>query len=682
MADIFISYARADRDRIEKLASVLEGEGYSVWWDRHIKSGAEFSKDIEAELNAAKAVVVAWSADANQSRWVKDEANFAAEAGKLMAVTLDETPPPMGFRQYHALDFSGWNGAVPAPIFQDLLTTLRDSVGQGAGSADPKPQEMSATSAAVTPINASRFSDPKIWSGALAVLLIVVSAGVSLTRSGRNAPEPAIEIAETGTSIAVLPFADMSPAGDQEYFSDGMAEEILNALVKLPNLRVAGRTSSFSFKGKDVAIPEIGKALNVTHVLEGSVRKQGNNVRITAQLIKSEDGIHLWSETYDGTLENIFDLQDNVSRAIAAELEIKLNVGESVRLAKQLTTNQEAYDLYLRGRRLSNITWGEDTLLKSIDLYERAVALDPDFFEAWVYLALDNWRLPLNIPVKDQAPYLEKSEEALQRALEINPTDTHALYNQAQLALINKNYAEGARLMENLPASDTNFGFHYLILGRTREALNYFERGLEADSLNSQLYYWKAVAEFQLGQFENSERSAIQAKELGFAGAAFAISEARFMQGDDTGARTVLLEAYDETAYFFPQFADRDQLEYAINVIYGNDEVAKEQLITALEQSIDPDYPVPSSTVGAWRLLGEPERFIDAIDHHIPAHTPINLIFVWGTGEGDRKIRQHPKFAAWTDKVGLVTAWQEFGWPDKCKPNAGTDGSNGQFTCT
>ena len=116
----------------------------------------------------------------------------------------------------------------------------------------------------------------------------------------------------------------MSATGDQEYFSDGMAEEILNALVKMPNLRVTGRTSSFAFKGKNMDMRDIGKALNVSHILEGSVRKQGERVRITAQLIQSADGSHLWSETYDGTLENIFDLQESVSRAIADELKVKL----------------------------------------------------------------------------------------------------------------------------------------------------------------------------------------------------------------------------------------------------------------------------------------------------------------------------------------------------------------------
>ena len=173
----------------------------------------------------------------------------------------------------------------------------------------------------------------------------------------------------------------------------------------------------------------------------------------------------------------------------------------------------------------------------------------------------------------------------------------------------------------------------------------------------------------------------MKAYELGFGAAVFVISEAKFLQGDIAGAKAVILDSYDENAYFFPQFSNRDELEYALDVLYGNEPNSKEQFIKFLEQSIDPDYPVPSSTVGAWRWLGQPDRFIDAIDSHISAHTPTNLIYIWGENEGDRKIRQHPRFAKWADKVGLVKAWQEFGWPDKCKPNDGTDGSGGQFTC-
>jgi len=158
-------------------------------------------------------------------------------------------------------------------------------------------------------------------------------------------------------SIAVLPFADMSPEGDQEYLSDGIAEELLNLLAQIPDLQVAARTSSFSFKGKDVKIADVASELHVAHVLEGSVRKAGNRVRITAQLIKANDGYHLWSETFDRTLDDVFAIQDEISAAVVAVLKVHL-LGEA---PKSVEVDPEAYALYLQGRyfheRRSQTDW-------------------------------------------------------------------------------------------------------------------------------------------------------------------------------------------------------------------------------------------------------------------------------------------------------------------------------------
>src|SRR5690242_17989705 len=154
-------------------------------------------------------------------------------------------------------------------------------------------------------------------------------------------------------SIAVLPFTDLSPAHDQEYFSDGMAEELLNSLAKLKDLKVAGRTSSFSFKGKNDDLRVIGKTLSVANILEGSLRKQGDKVRITAQLIQVSDGFHLWSDTYDGDISDVFALQERIARAIAEKLEVVLK-GDQQRIVPVATTNPEAYALYLQATQIFN----------------------------------------------------------------------------------------------------------------------------------------------------------------------------------------------------------------------------------------------------------------------------------------------------------------------------------------
>jgi TolB-like protein len=187
-------------------------------------------------------------------------------------------------------------------------------------------------------------------------------------------------------SIAVLPFADMSPNKDQEYFCEGMAEEIINALSHITDLRVVARTSAFSFKGKNMDIREIGKKLNVEAILEGSIRKSGDHLRVTAQLINIEDGYHLWSEKYERKLEDVFAIQDEISLAIVDNLKVELLSGEQNELVKRYTENKEAYNLFLKGRYSWNRR-SEVGFSKAIGFFERAIELDPDYAFAYAGLA-------------------------------------------------------------------------------------------------------------------------------------------------------------------------------------------------------------------------------------------------------------------------------------------------------
>ncbi|MFV1998650.1 MAG: adenylyl cyclase, partial [Acidiferrobacterales bacterium] len=193
----------------------------------------------------------------------------------------------------------------------------------------------------------------------------------------QSAPKPA----DNFQTIAVLPFVNMSSDKEQEYFSDGLSEELLNLLAKIPELRVAARTSSFSFKGKDIDIPEIAARLKVAHVLEGSVRKSGNQIRITAQLIQADNGYHLWSETYDRELDNIFQIQDEIALAVVDALKITL-LGEA---PKVRATDPEAYQLFLEGQFLRRQVT-EDSLPRAIDLFKKALEIDPGYVPAWAEL--------------------------------------------------------------------------------------------------------------------------------------------------------------------------------------------------------------------------------------------------------------------------------------------------------
>ena len=253
MADIFLSYASPeDHGRVKPLVDALQAEGWSIWWDRELVAGPSFNEKIQAALNAARCVVVVWSQHSIKSRWCQDEANEGLEREVLIPVRIDDVRPPLGFRSSQTASLMGW------PQQHGELDRLLAGIRECLGSS---PESVAAPSIGVK------------------------------------------------RSIAVLPFANMSNDPDQEFFADGIAEELINALVALGDLDVIARTSSFQFKNRNEDVRQIASALGVSHVLEGSVRKSGETVRVTAQLIEGASGMHLWSDRYDR------NLTDNICRS-------------------------------------------------------------------------------------------------------------------------------------------------------------------------------------------------------------------------------------------------------------------------------------------------------------------------------------------------------------------------------
>ena len=257
---------------------------------------------------------------------------------------------------------------------------------------------------------------------AVTIALAVVAAGLfvyQLVRSKSDTSNSPITATTANKSIAVLPFVDLSQARDQEYFCDGISEEILDALAKVEGLRVVARTSSFSFKGKNSDVAEIGQKLNVQNVLEGSLRREGNRIRVTAQLINARDGFHIWSDTYERELQSVFAVQDEITRAIVDALKVTLAVVPAARPQQ----NAEAYDLYLQGLYLSNKT-DEESLRKSLVLFQRALDVDPNFGRAWTGIA-KAWLWLADAYVRPVEAW-PKVENAASKALALNETDAEA----------------------------------------------------------------------------------------------------------------------------------------------------------------------------------------------------------------------------------------------------------------
>ncbi len=341
MADIFLSYAREDLARVRPLIAAIEASGWSVWWDQTIHAGADFGAETATALDGAKAVVVVWSPHSVASKWVRDEAGHGRDAETLIPVALDGAAPPLGFRQIQTIDFDGWSGDPSAPQFKVLFAALDRIAAAPVAPAAPAP-------IAVQPSRMQRFLKPVPLAAAGAAALALIAAVALLPSSGtrptdgppyaesRSAtptpphPEegalaPVSKDAASEKSVAVLPFVALSSGPDDGYFADGLSEEIINSLTVLPDLLVTARTSAFHFKDKNTPIPEIAATLGVAHVVEGSVRRVGDTVRITAQLIRAEDGFHLWSQTYDRSLSDVFaaqtDIAENVARALGVLLD-------------------------------------------------------------------------------------------------------------------------------------------------------------------------------------------------------------------------------------------------------------------------------------------------------------------------------------------------------------------------
>ena len=322
--------------------------------------------------------------------------------------------------------------------------------------------------------------------------------------------------AQTARSIAVLPFVNMSDDASNEYFSDGLSEELLNLLAKIPELKVASRSSAFQFKGEKFDLKDVALKLDVAHILEGSVRKAGNQVRITAQLIKAEDGYHMWSDTYDRSLDNIFAIQDEISAAVVEALKIEL-LGEA---PKAEVVNPEAYALLLKARYLYS-KWGKENFKNAVIAYQQALTIDPGYAEAWAGLSVTYLS-------QAQSGYLTSEEgvvmarNAVEKALELNPNLATAW---ARLALIQSMFEwdwKGAEVsvrkaLELAPSDPRVLGAAANLAssrGNLEESLAYYQRILAADPLDVITLYNIGNTLFQQGRLEESEAAYRRLLEL------------------------------------------------------------------------------------------------------------------------------------------------------------------------
>jgi len=461
--------------------------------------------------------------------------------------------------------------------------------------------------------------------------------------------------AELDKSIAVLPFVNMSDDAGNEYFSDGLSEELLNLLVKIPELQVAARTSSFSFKGKDIKAPQIAQELSVIYILEGSVRKAGNQVRITAQLINAKDGFHLWSETYDRDLDDIFVVQDEIASKVVAALRITL-MGE---MPESQQTDPEVYSLYLQGKFFGNLK-GQENLEKAIAAFKQALAIAPDYAPAWV---------ELSVAYQDQRKYGWMTREqaftlsmaATEKALAI---DSNMAAAWASLAFLKRRQLDwsGAKAAidkasELEPNNSLVIGTAASLagnLGQLETSTELFERNVKLNPLSLSSLRALGIRYSTAGRYDEAIETynRVIAINPDYPGIHLNLATTYLHKGDP---ETALVEV-DKN----PSAPSYEHLRARILSTLGN-EVEAQAIIDKLLETTALEYPASMALTYAWR--GENDLAFEWYEIGFQQDKGAMAYFLrspWSKG-----LESDPRYLVLVEKLGLLEAWKSMPRPDE-----------------
>ena len=464
-------------------------------------------------------------------------------------------------------------------------------------------------------------------------------------------------------SIAVLPFVNMSEDPAQEYFSDGIAEELLNLLVKVDGLHVASRTSSFAFKGSSASIPDIASQLKVTNVLEGSVRKAGNRVRITAQLIDTTNDRHLWSESYDRELDDIFAIQNEIASAIVTALasELGLDLDAAEVSVEADTRNMDAYELFLQGRAL---VIDRQDLPRAMDLLEQATQLDPDFARAWSMLGMAYYLVPSwsTLSPAEDASFYARTEQAIDRALELDPRQS---LSWAVKAMLKQYEPEGADW---------------------EAALELTDKALELDPSNATAWLWSGLRYTELGFHEQARKQLMRCLEIdpAYINCRRHLSRVLLIQGDTQAAvdqyvviaRSRLIAT--DTVFVEFVFREGNQLAGLIAANYLRllyPDFPMDEWVAGLERP-EQDHTASLPRVLDWlenkqeKPIGITESLLLAIGAYDRIEADLSYVNNWIWLPGNERFRRSPHFQRVIRDLNMPAYWDEHGLPPGCEKAA------------
>jgi len=505
MADVFISYATEDRERVEPIVEAIERAGFSVWWDRRIGLGSSFDREIERELDSARCVLVVWSANSIESDWVRNEAQEGLDRSVLVPLLIDDVRPPLAFRRAQT-------ALIREKPTRDELNLIVTSVQftcerDQAGRAFDQSNEHGRTPG-VTRSQERRWRWSWIAGGASAVLVLVLAGIWSMQEAQQFTSKQPGQEAEPAqqTKVAVLPFTNMSNDQHQEYFSDGITEDILNELARNTSLIVRPRSSAFALKGASLDLQAIGRQLNVTHILNGSVRRSGERIRVTVQLSEVSGNRSIWSDRYERELSDVFIVQDEITREVVEALNAQF-----VRHATPREfVGDEAYDAFLLGRHHMS----RFEVQEAIGWMKIATNLNPDNADAWADLARVNAIMTFLGLIPNFGQPLQDRSEHIARALAIDPSNPNAQGLKAMfMFIVDRDYqASIDQLVELVKSNPNNREVHlYLsyVLGAIERhvlAEKVALRIVELDPLSSGMLGGHVGALLNAGAVEDARR--------------------------------------------------------------------------------------------------------------------------------------------------------------------------------
>lgn len=463
MADVFVSYARATEELARRIAEALRKLGYSVWRDDELPAHRPYADVIEERLRSAKAVVVVWSKEAVKSQWVRAEADLARLEGKLVQLSIDGAQPPLPFNQTQFAIMDGWHGDEAAPSWRKIVDSVAALVGQ--------PES--------TPLVKGLPALP------------------------------------SRPSIAVLPFINLSHDPEQDYFTEGIVEEIVASLARFKSLFVIAAGADLLADGRPVSPQEAAHQLGVRYLLKGSVRKAGDRVRIAVHLVEAESGAEIWTNTLNDTMDDIFALQDRVAEHVAGVLETAVQDQDIINASDRPTANMNSYDLYLRAMQLFRLS-RKDEMKTAIDLLDRAIELDPNFAIAISQACVCHRQMIDHRWIDDIVECRKRGLDLVERALAVAGIDTRVLAQvAASLPGLEGRTDRAIRLIERAIALNPSSSFVWLISGsiHLRDgqpdiAAEHLETSMRLDpisaSANAYSRMYLASARFQQGRFDEA----------------------------------------------------------------------------------------------------------------------------------------------------------------------------------